>query len=357
MNCSDIRDLFNEYVDEELSSQQRDLVDRHISECPSCRAELEAIVHTAELVRSLPREPVPDGLADAVQARVRLADQRKRRASAWRWVSVGGWLAAAATLALVLRYGWFPPEPSRPPAETEIVITRAEPPEKPLDEVAPPAPSEPEVAEPARRPVGRAPEREADMKPEPDALLGDRARRTHTESTRLATTGHFERRLAVEDETLTVMGKDRETTVDAVRQALDFVAEENILAERRDGEPDGDVTAILVTLPRAKLDEFRSRIAQLGRDGRKPVLGVAPATAERALRRETREMESPADEMLEDAAAVKLPDEADAEEVPEIVTVRIELNIVGLDPVLRDTGAPVPDPRALKQDVPGEDAD
>ncbi len=362
MNCSDIRDLLDEYVDEELSSQQRDLVDRHISECPSCRAELETTEHTAGLVRSLPRESVPDGLAEAVQEQVRLADQRKRRAVALRWVGVGGWLAAAAALALVLRYGWFPPEPGRPPAETEIVITREEPPEKPLDEAAPPAPEEPVVAERERErePAFPAEEKDVALPSELNALSEGPVRDIVAERERQVievTAVRLGRRLAVEDGTLTVMGVDRETTYAAVRQALDFVAEENILDERRDGEPDGEVTAILVTLPRAKLDEFRSRMAQLGHDDRERAPGVAPESAERALRRETLEMETPVTEKSDDADAIKLPDEVDAAEDAEMVTVRIELDIVGPDRVMRGNDVPAVQYRLQDIDAPEDDAD
>ena len=111
MNCEQMRNLLDEYVDGELSAEGRRAVERHLAGCEACRAELEALKKTAALVGSLPKVNAPEGLARGVEAAL-ASSARRKRAVLVRWV--GGWgslAAAAATLVIVIKYA--PWEPAR----------------------------------------------------------------------------------------------------------------------------------------------------------------------------------------------------------------------------------------------------
>jgi putative zinc finger protein len=116
MNCEHIRDLLTEYLDGELPEQQRGEVAEHLAACDTCRAEFEALSKTARLVGALPRAGAPAGLSEAVVAEAARVVRARNASRVSRWVAAGGWLAAAATLALVIRYApWDVTSPQTDP--------------------------------------------------------------------------------------------------------------------------------------------------------------------------------------------------------------------------------------------------
>ncbi|MFO7897463.1 MAG: zf-HC2 domain-containing protein [Planctomycetota bacterium] len=322
MTCAEIRHLLDEYVDGELSAEREAAVDRHLAECPTCRAELEAVERTAELVRSLPREPAPPGLAEAVAARVRRSARRRRRAAALRWIGVGGWLAAAATLIVVIKTGSGPPEPGRTAERTKVTAVRrrarpaAEDPAAPgtLDEVAE---REDDRAEGGRRAAEReahdrrrrtgAVKREqarkeafrkdktaerpagagggrkavesykgaaADAREKPRAapLAPDALKKRKMETREaeepapnaaLRTTGvAAARRPGEEAAELTMVCESREAGLAAVRRIVAAIPGAALQAEgRRDGE-DGAAPAVAVTLPGERVADLRAELAK-----------------------------------------------------------------------------------------------
>ncbi len=134
MTCDRIHEILNEYLDGELPDGPRRSVDEHLAGCAACRAELDALKETARLVGSLPRVSAPHGLAEAIVSEVEQSVRSRQAGRLARWVGAGGWLAAAATLALVIRYvPWDgPPEHTDLPAYS--VSPRAEAPESRLDD-------------------------------------------------------------------------------------------------------------------------------------------------------------------------------------------------------------------------------
>ena len=137
MNCEDIKNLLVEYVDDELSAEGRAVVERHLAACDACAAEVRALREAAELVGSLPRAEAPRGLREYVVAEAARSAELRRRAAALRWVRAGGWLAAAATLVLVIKLlPWQTPRdvPVRPAETSADGPSRAAPP--PDDEKA-----------------------------------------------------------------------------------------------------------------------------------------------------------------------------------------------------------------------------
>lgn len=90
--CASIRELIPDFVGSRLPAEELHAVDTHVTECGTCRAELEL----AQTVLAS-RPPVPAGLAERVTRAV-LAD---RRAGSRPWWG----LTAAAVAALALGLG------------------------------------------------------------------------------------------------------------------------------------------------------------------------------------------------------------------------------------------------------------
>jgi hypothetical protein len=127
MNCNQINTLLGAYHDHELSDGDRARVEEHLAGCEACRAELAELRRTTELVASLPRHEAPPVVGERVRADVRRTASARRRATAWRWLSVGGWIAAAATLLIVLRTaGWDPRLSPHPPTPSGLPRHSAE---------------------------------------------------------------------------------------------------------------------------------------------------------------------------------------------------------------------------------------
>lgn len=104
MNHRRARKLLNDYLEGELDLDQRARLDLHLSGCDDCACEARELKQTMFLLRALPTEESPPGLAEAVMARVRAGDGRPPR-----WVGLtrrlsdsGGGLALAAGLATLL---------------------------------------------------------------------------------------------------------------------------------------------------------------------------------------------------------------------------------------------------------------
>ncbi|HDN79418.1 MAG TPA: hypothetical protein ENG33_02980 [Chloroflexi bacterium] len=54
-----VRRLLSAYIDGELSSQEKALVEEHLRECAQCRWELETLRHTVAILREAPRVALP----------------------------------------------------------------------------------------------------------------------------------------------------------------------------------------------------------------------------------------------------------------------------------------------------------
>ena len=143
MNCEQTKDRLDEYLDGELSADDAAAVEQHLAGCEACRAELEALRKTAALVKSLPRVKAPEGLASDVKASL-ARRTTTRRSLILRWASVGGWLAAAATLIIVIKLApWegLPEADRRPAVKAAPELERKDPDRAAkLSEEAAPAP-------------------------------------------------------------------------------------------------------------------------------------------------------------------------------------------------------------------------
>jgi len=106
MNCTEVKELLSDYYDAELSSDERERVDVHVSNCPDCSDELARFGELSGMVQRLPAS-VPSQLGWqhfetqlSAQATVKVADRPT--------FSYRGLRPAFAVAALLLvAVGWF----------------------------------------------------------------------------------------------------------------------------------------------------------------------------------------------------------------------------------------------------------
>jgi negative regulator of sigma E activity len=98
------------YLDGELPSAEREMVERMLAADAGLRRELESLRRTADAVRTLPRERAPAGLADDIASRLarrQLLDDQSRPAPAFaRTFVIFRRLAVAAVFVLAVGVGW-----------------------------------------------------------------------------------------------------------------------------------------------------------------------------------------------------------------------------------------------------------
>lgn len=119
MKCVDIIDRLDDFVDGVLPRDDRDAVQRHLDDCPTCRRERAALENLLAEAQALPREMAPDrdlwaGVAERIGVsgsarpdgggvlpfeppRPNTAPARKKT----NWTALAGFAAAAAVLIAV----------------------------------------------------------------------------------------------------------------------------------------------------------------------------------------------------------------------------------------------------------------
>ncbi len=109
MNHRRARRQLNDYLDADLELEDRERLDEHLSGCDDCAREARELSQTVFLLRDLPAEAGPPGIAEAVMARVHAGHARPTRLPEWadlsRWFSDSGAglaLAAGATALLIV---------------------------------------------------------------------------------------------------------------------------------------------------------------------------------------------------------------------------------------------------------------
>jgi len=107
MSCRNVASRLNAYLDGELSAQDRERVEQHLSECGRCREALARLRAAADVLGQLPTPPaVSEGFAGRVVARARLrARPQPVVVELWRSFPLARRIAAAAALVLGIGLG------------------------------------------------------------------------------------------------------------------------------------------------------------------------------------------------------------------------------------------------------------
>jgi hypothetical protein len=111
MNCLDMEQLFDAYLDHQMSSSLRLEFDAHRLRCPVCQQKLAMLEACEQAIVGDRRQPeLPPDFTQSVMARL-----ASRRASGVRRPRRGLWIAAAALQAaavIVFAVFWFRPAPA-----------------------------------------------------------------------------------------------------------------------------------------------------------------------------------------------------------------------------------------------------
>lgn len=99
MNCSQAQVMLPALVYEELAAEEAALLDAHVTGCPQCRHELQALRHVQQM---LDRLPVPDARIDLGRLYREASEEMQARLRWWRRTTWGALASAAALILLLL---------------------------------------------------------------------------------------------------------------------------------------------------------------------------------------------------------------------------------------------------------------
>ena len=85
MKCQKVRKMISPYIDEELTSREREEVGLHLKGCQECRKEMENILTLHQLFASAERFEAPNGFATRVAAGIR---EEEARGDVWAFACV-----------------------------------------------------------------------------------------------------------------------------------------------------------------------------------------------------------------------------------------------------------------------------
>ncbi len=130
-------ELLTAYLDGELSEAKRREVEGWLAQDRSAQSLLADLGRTARLVSALPREQAPRDLSGRITVRLEREallgnspPAPRTSSSRSRWL---GWMALAASIALVITAGWlFWPQSSFTSHSEVIVVAENEPPRTPM---------------------------------------------------------------------------------------------------------------------------------------------------------------------------------------------------------------------------------
>lgn len=118
MNCAQIQSYIECYADGELDPVTSVGVEKHLHECATCARTLEELNAFRLLVKSsAPYHRAPDGLANAMRARIGLnSDAAQSRAHWWQWLRPVALVASTAVIT------WFTALQVQGPSKDEALV-------------------------------------------------------------------------------------------------------------------------------------------------------------------------------------------------------------------------------------------
>ncbi|MCL6475016.1 MAG: zf-HC2 domain-containing protein [Firmicutes bacterium] len=114
MECTKIKAKLADYSVGLLAEREKQMVEAHLAQCPSCAAELRALERVDRVLRTVEPEEPPAHLWNSIRARIEAEPQRVQIPFWQRWFSVprlalGG--AAAAAVLVAIAYFSLPRSP------------------------------------------------------------------------------------------------------------------------------------------------------------------------------------------------------------------------------------------------------
>ncbi len=109
MNCDQLDRWLDDYLDGDLTREQREILETHLHECEKCRAVVDRALSIQEALREIPVPPMRPGFASQAMKRATEHHSRHRRGFIAGFSSA---LAASVVLALFIGKLMPGPEPA-----------------------------------------------------------------------------------------------------------------------------------------------------------------------------------------------------------------------------------------------------
>lgn len=94
-DCDNIKKLFDLYIDEEISAEDKNTLFEHLEKCDECKAEFDSIKNIMGVVKNLPEAELPDNFHEELMAKIKTNNRKKFD---FRWF--GSIAAAVVVLAI-----------------------------------------------------------------------------------------------------------------------------------------------------------------------------------------------------------------------------------------------------------------
>ncbi len=75
MNCKELSQLIDQYVDNDLNNEEIAAIEKHLAVCPQCKALYDETVEVKALLQSIPQEELPVGFDAELRAKLKTASQ------------------------------------------------------------------------------------------------------------------------------------------------------------------------------------------------------------------------------------------------------------------------------------------
>lgn len=124
--CEEYASLISDFLDGELSAEDRAKVAEHLASCPSCQRYFDDLVAMHDAFDQIEEDPVPDGFAEQVMARVRETPrtEEKKIIPFPRWRR---WAALAACCAIAALGLWSTQRTAMPQKVSQSALAESAP--------------------------------------------------------------------------------------------------------------------------------------------------------------------------------------------------------------------------------------
>lgn len=107
MQCNEVENLLETYLDDEMTLSDRRMVESHIASCESCNAKLHEHEVLHEAIFNMGEEPVPYSLRRNVDTQIKALTDKEPSSDRWKWwsLSAAGMVMSSVLTAAVLILG------------------------------------------------------------------------------------------------------------------------------------------------------------------------------------------------------------------------------------------------------------
>lgn len=116
MQCEDIKNLVDDYIDERLTGPQLQDMQEHFARCRNCAAEVKQKQQLLQQLRALPTPQTPPYLAQRI-----IKSRQQKLSQQWRWFGAGIGSAMAAGLAVLVIVLLFRPLDPKATLESTVI--------------------------------------------------------------------------------------------------------------------------------------------------------------------------------------------------------------------------------------------